>query len=131
MSNLKLQLPSNHDNARDMLNGRKRMRIGHNTYMKINPVNLAVTIEYHGNVIARLTRDNELYLTLAGYPTATTRTRLHLIMSAFGLAYDYAICQRNHAQMLWNKADDTYTEIGVFDTVIFQHGKLITISEDK
>ena len=127
MSNLKLQLPSNHDDARDMLNGRKRMRIGHNTYMIINPVNLAVTIEYHGSVIARLTRDNELSLTLAGYPTATTRTRLHLIMIAFGLAYDYAICQRNHRQMLWNKADDTYTEIGSMDAVVFQHGNLQSI----
>jgi|SRR5690625_173509 len=127
MSNPKLQLPANHDDARDMLNGRKRMRIGHNTYMLINPVNRVVTIEYHGSVIARLTRDNELSLTLAGYPTATTRTRLHLIMVAFDLAKDYAICQRNHRQMLWNKTDDTYTEIGSMDAVIFQHGKLQSI----
>lgn len=115
--------PTSHTHALEMLKGRKRTKVGHNTYL-VNRGDFGLVITLHGNDIARVTPSNELTVTMSGYPTATTRKRIHSILSSFGYAFKYAICQRNFRQMLWNKAANTYQEIGSRDAVVFQYGEL-------
>src|SRR5690625_4295649 len=119
------QLPSSYANARDMLGTRLSRKVGHNTYMIINPVNRDITIEYHGKVIARLTRNNELSLTLSGWGTPTTRNRLNKILNAFGYV-EYGFTQKDHAQYLINPYGQL-AAIDVNDIVIFSRGALESI----
>ena len=51
------------------------------------------SVYLHGNLIAELTKDNRLRLTLAGWNTPTTRERLNGILEVFGINAE--IFQRN------------------------------------
>ena len=56
----------------------------------------------HGNKIAERNKDG-IFVTLAGWPSVTTRERLHALCIACDSPY--AIAQRNHKQMLLNRRD--------------------------
>src|SRR5690625_4127893 len=123
MSNLTLNLPSSYANARDMLGTRLSRKVGHNTLMLLRGEDIIIT--YHGNDIARLTRNNELSLTLSGWGTPTTRNRLNKILNAFGYV-EYGFTQKNHAQYLINPYGQL-AKIDVNDVVIFSRGALESI----
>lgn len=82
-----------------------RTKLGHNTYaFKYDDL---ISVEYHGNIIANIT-PTEITLTLAGWGTPTTRTRLNQIAHHFGLNASYS--QRNHEQHLNGEPISSYEE---------------------
>lgn len=96
MSNLKLPV-MNHGNLTRLVGERYEKRIAHNTtataYLN------HVSISYHGNQIARVYEDGEIFLTTAGWATQTTVARLNAIlrdslpMSPYRVAIrDFAVC---------------------------------------
>ena len=63
----------------------------------------SVTMYLHGNAIAKRINEGhyaETMISLAGWPTVTTRARLDAILSKLTGAYYRGICQRNHEQTL-------------------------------
>tara|TARA_R100000687_G_scaffold70018_1_gene59544 strand:- start:539 stop:895 length:357 start_codon:yes stop_codon:yes gene_type:complete len=57
----------------------------------------------HGNRIAWKVDNDKLAITLAGWPTVTTRERLNTILFEFG--FNYYLQQVNHEQFLVNFED--------------------------
>src|SRR5690625_1013697 len=125
MSNLTLNLPSSYANARDMLGTRLSRKVGHNPPMLLRGEDIIFT--YHGNDIARLTRNNELSLTLSGRGTPTTRNRLNQLLKALGYV-EYGFTQKNHAQDLISPYGQL-DKIDVNDVVLFSRGALETIEQ--
>jgi len=96
MSNLKLPVMS-YGNLTRLVGERYEKRIAHNTtataYLN------HVSISYHGNQIARVYEDGEIFLTTAGWATQTTVARLNAILrdNLAGTPYrvairDFAVC---------------------------------------
>lgn len=110
--------PTSFEHAQRILDGRDAVTVANNTVLKRLDDN-NVGLELHGNRIATVSRNNSLSLTLAGYPTATTRDRLHKVLVAFGYAKRYAICQRKFKQMVWFKDSDSYVEVSDSALIIF------------
>jgi hypothetical protein len=70
----------------------------------------------HGNAIAWKTGDADVIaLTLAGWPTVTTRERLNGVLNFYGIGYRFA--QRNFEPVLILERD--CFEIGEFELVHF------------
>jgi|10_taG_2_1085330.scaffolds.fasta_scaffold09634_10 hypothetical protein len=67
----------------------------------------------HGNKIAWKPGNDKLAITLAGWPTVTTRERLNTILNVFG--FDYYIQQCDFGQYLVNFEDK---KTGIFDKQI-------------
>jgi len=65
-----------------------------------NPFMYSVVMTLHGNEIARKHLDGTTEISLAGWPTVTTRARIDAILSKLNEAYYRGICQRNHEQTL-------------------------------
>lgn len=59
------------------------------------------TVWLHGNRIAYRDEDGHLCITMAGWPTVTTRERLNGILSVFGY-WRWGVAQRNYDQYLIN-----------------------------
>jgi len=57
------------------------------------------TVFLHGNRIAYIDDKGNLCITLAGWPTVTTRDRINGILDVFGLTR-WGVAQRNHKQYL-------------------------------
>jgi len=57
------------------------------------------TVWLHGNRIAYRDENNNLCITLAGWPTVTTRERINGILDVFGFTR-WGVAQRNHKQYL-------------------------------
>lgn len=55
-----------------------------------------VTVYLHNNAIAGIQMDGSVHITLAGWPTATTRSRLNAILRAFTAGC--SVYQRRHSQ---------------------------------
>ena len=72
---------------------------------KGNTATDGVNVWLHGNKIAWRTQDNNLEVTLAGWPTVTTRERLNSILNVFG--WDHYIQQIDGQQYLVNEASDS------------------------
>lgn len=69
------------------------------------------TVWLHNNPIVRKAADGSVEVSLAGWPTATTRERINGILSALGL--DGRVSQRGGAQMLNGKPwDGEWTSVG-------------------
>jgi len=83
---------------------------------KGNTATDGVNVWLHGNKIAWRTQDNNLEVTLAGWPTVTTRERLNAILEIFDI--QYRISQRDHDQIIRrvvsydNGFKDQYEPIG-------------------
>ena len=74
------------------------------------------TVWLHNNRIAW--RDNaDIYFTLAGWPTTTTRERINGMLSTFGWGR-WGVSQRNHEQWLVHHAEKV-TEIGDHEVISF------------
>ncbi len=72
------------------------------------------TVWLHNNRIAW--RDNaDIYFTLAGWATTTTRERINGLLTTFGYGY-WGVSQRNHEQWLVYKAEKV-TEIGDYEVI--------------
>ena len=64
----------------------------------------------HGNCIAKQKRDNgELLITLAGWPTPTTRERLNGLLQT--MDQPIRLYQHKHEQYLWNYETNKKTEM--------------------
>lgn len=71
-----------------------------NTTVSVEAENDAVTTKLllHGNIIAKKRSDREtVQMTLAGWPTVTTRERLNGLLRSYGMSD--AFCQRNYGQL--------------------------------
>ena len=55
-----------------------------------------VCVYLHGHLIAKFQRDNSVIMSLCGWNTVTTRSRLNAICRAYSLG---GFCQRNHSAM--------------------------------
>ncbi len=74
------------------------------------------TVWLHNNRIAW--RDNaDIYFTLAGWATTTTRERINGLLSTFGWGR-WGVSQRNHEQWLVHHAEKV-TEIGDSEVISF------------
>jgi len=64
----------------------------------------------HGNCIAKQSVDNdELLITLAGWPTPTTRERLNGLLQTMG--YSIRLYQHKYEQYLWNYETNKKTDM--------------------
>jgi len=61
------------------------------------------TLWLHGNAIAWKPNNDRLAITLAGYPTRTTRERVNAVLDTFG--FKYYVQQVDHTQYLTNFED--------------------------
>ena len=59
------------------------------------------TVWLHGNRIAYRDEDGHLCITMAGWPTVTTRERLNVLLIVFGY-WRWGVAQRNYDQYLVN-----------------------------
>ena len=74
----------------------------------------------HGNCIAQynpgeIPEQREIKITLAGWPTPTTRERLNGVLESLHL--NLRIYQRNHAQFIGSTINDYERELNAFEWV--------------
>lgn len=82
-------------------------KIGHNTVARRDQ--RAISIDLHGHTIVTLYSHGEFIITLAGYPTVTTRERINQF-----LPDGIRVFQKNHQQFIGGGSYETTWEISAF-----------------
>tara|TARA_R100000808_G_scaffold1753_1_gene7581 strand:+ start:472 stop:801 length:330 start_codon:yes stop_codon:yes gene_type:complete len=74
----------------------------------------------HGNRIAQRDESGSVWVTLAGWPTVTTRERVNGLCEELGC--NYRITQKNHNQVLTHLKSEETWDIDVHDRVYVSVG---------
>ena len=69
----------------------------------------------HGNRIAQREEDGSVWVTLAGWPTVTTRERVNGLCEELGT--NFRIRQRNHGQVLTHQKSELTWDIDIYERV--------------
>jgi len=74
--------PQSYTSARDMLQGRSRCKVAHNTNLEALPIDGQVVfgIRYHATVVARWHENGTLQLNTGGWKTSTTAIRIRGVL---------------------------------------------------
>lgn len=90
------RVPSSFKSALDTLDGRWRLKVGHNTYLSRRPAAggpvRAVVLIYHITVVATYTRYGAIILDSGGWLTSTTKARLNAALRDT----PYSVVQRDY-----------------------------------
>jgi hypothetical protein len=81
----------------------------------------------HGNRIAQREMDGTVWVTLAGWPTVTTRERINGLCEE--LCVGFRIYQRNHAQILTYRDSNLAEDIDSNEKVYVDMGQSFKITE--
>ena len=115
------RMPTCYEDCVKLIGTRNKKTICNNTYLEYNESLDMFFIVYHSTTIAEFYSNGELYISNGGHYTATTKTRLNLILNPHGIKLQ----QVNYRWFLMFINDITVVPFTYSELIDLNTGKVI------